>query len=395
MPISPNRRDFLKTGAAAGASLGLGMLPVNARGEAPTGRRVAGERAVAPKRLLVLGGTGFIGPHMVEYALSRGHTVTLFNRGRTNTDLFPDVEKLVGDRNGDLHALEGREWDVVLDNNATLPRWVRQTAQLLKDSAQQYIHVSTISVYAGESMGGSGGRYAEPGSAEEERLRMDEDAKLATLPEGHQGEEVTGQTYGPFKAMAEQEARNAFPGRATIVRPGLIVGPRDRSDRFTYWPVRIDRGGEILVPGDGLDSVQFIDARDLTAWIVRLAEDGITGTFNATGPESRLSMAEMVYGIRAATTAALRFTWVDNAFLREHEVRPWSDLPVWIPSDPLSYVRIDRALQAGLTFRPLAETTRDTIEWHETRPAERRNQLRAGLKPEREAELLAAWHARR
>jgi 2'-hydroxyisoflavone reductase len=392
--MSPNRREFLKTTAAAGATLGVGLVPARAHGQPSADRGTSSGLALHPKRLLILGGTGFIGPHMVEYALSRGHTVTLFNRGRTNTHLFPDVEKLIGDRNDDLRALEGREWDVVLDNHATLPRWVRQTAQLLKNSAEQYVHVSTISVYAGESMDAAGERYAEPGSAEEERMRIHEDSELATLPEGHEGEEVTGQTYGPFKVMAEQAARDAFPGRATVVRPGLIVGPGDRSDRFTYWPVRIDRGGEVLVPGDGLDSVQLIDARDLTAWIVRLAEEGVAGTFNATGPATRLSMAEMLYGIRAATSAPVRFTWVDNAFLSEHEVQPWSDLPVWIPSDPLSYVRIDRALEAGLTFRPLAETSRDTIEWHKTRPEEQRVELRAGLKPEREAELLEAWHSR-
>ncbi|KPJ90723.1 MAG: hypothetical protein AMS18_10170 [Gemmatimonas sp. SG8_17] len=392
--MSSSRRDFLKTAAAAGAILGLVQRPAVAQGQPTTAPGPVAQRTVAPKRLLVLGGTGFIGPHMVEYALSRGHSVTIFNRGRTNTQLFPDVEKLVGDRNDDLRALEGRRWDVVLDNHATLPRWVRQTAQLLKNSAEQYIHVSTISVYDGESTSMGGERDAEPGSAEEDRLRIDEDSNLAMLPEGHEGEEVTGQTYGPFKVMAEQEAQRAFPGRATIVRPGLIVGPGDPTDRFTYWPVRIDRGGDVLVPGDGLDSVQIIDVRDLTEWIVRLAEDGIAGTFNATGPASRLAMAEMVYGIRAATSSPVRFTWVDNGFLADHEVRPWSDMPVWIPADRLSFVRIDRALEKGLTFRPLAVTARDTIDWHQTRPEEQRNSMRTGLKPEREAELLEEWRTR-
>lgn len=387
-----NRRDFLKATAAAGATLGMGLMPAAAR-PATVARRLI-EPASIPKRLLILGGTGFIGPHMVEYALSRGHTVTIFNRGRTNTQLFPNVEKLVGDRNDDLKALEGREWDVVLDNHATLPRWVRQSAQLLKDSAEQYIHVSTISVYDGESTSMGGERDAPPGSAEEDRLRMDEDSKLATLPEDYDGsEQITGQTYGPFKVAAEQEARDAFPGRATIVRPGLIVGPGDPTDRFTYWPVRIDKGGEVLAGGDGLDSVQIIDARDLTSFIVRLAEDGVAGTFNATGPASRLSMAEMLYGIRAVTSTPVKFTWVDNDFIEEQEIRPWGELPVWIPADRLSFVRIDRALEAGLTFLPLAVTARDTIDWHATRPEEQRNELRAGLKPEREAELLAAWHA--
>lgn len=223
-------------------------------------------------------------------------------------------------------------------------------------------------------------------------MRIDENSAVTVLPEGHEGEEVTGRTYGPFKALAEQEARDAFPGRATIVRPGLIVGPGDRSDRFTYWPVRIDRGGEILVPGDGRDEVQIIDVRDLTAWIVRLAEDGIAGTFNATGPQGLLSMSDMVHGIEAVTSAPVTFTWADVDWLREHEVRPWSDMPVWIPGDPQSYVRVDRAVDQGLTFRSLGETSLDTIEWHKTRPEEQQTQLRSGLSPEREAELLRAFH---
>ena len=332
---------------------------------------------------------------MVEYALSRGHEVTIFNRGRTNTHLFPGVEKLVGDRSDNLAALEGRTWDVVLDNHATIPRWVEQSAELLQDAAEQYIHVSTISTYDGQAAGATWPDDLEPGSAAEDRLRVDEDSKLAELSDDYDGSErVTGQTYGPFKVMAEQAARAAFPGRATIVRPGLIVGPGDPTDRFTYWPVRIDRGGEVLAPSHGHDSVQIIDVRDLTAWIVRLAEEGVTGTFNATGPASRLSMTEMLYGIRAVTSTPTQFTWVDLAFLEEHEVRPWSDLPVWLPRDPISFVRVDRAIAAGLTFRPLADTARDTIEWHAGRPEEERNAMKAGLAADREASLLEEWRKR-
>ncbi len=342
-------------------------------------------------RLLILGGTGFIGPHMVEYALERGHEVTLFNRGRTNTHLFPEVERLVGDRNDDVSVLRGREWDVVLDNNATLPSWVRRTAGLLKDSADHYVHVSTLSVYAGTSFAIKPERTVAPGSAEEERRRIHEDSELAVLPDGVEGEKVTGGTYGPFKVLAEEEGGAAFPGRATTVRPGLIVGPGDPTDRFTYWPVRIVGGGDVLVPGDGLDSAQFIDVRDLTGWIVRMAEGQTPGTYNATGPEARLSFAEMVYGIRAATSSAVRFHWVDTDFLQRHGVRAWSDLPVWIPDDPLGYVRIDRAVRQGLTFRPLFETARDTLDWHRSRPEEDRERLRAGLRPAREVELLETW----
>lgn len=377
-----DRRQFIRTTTLAGAALGLAPVAF----ANPSGQSV--EPAAKPMRALVLGGTGFIGPPMVEYLLARGHSVTLFNRGKTNTDLFPQVEKLTGDRNDDLTALEGGKWDVVFDNHATLPRWVRQTAQLLKDSASRYVHVSTISVYAQPDFTLPEDRDAA------EPLRIDEDAPLAQLPEDWDGsEKITGETYGAFKALAEAEAEKAFPGRTTIVRPGLIVGPGDRSDRFTYWPVRVARGGEVLAPGSGNDAVQIIDARDLVRFIVAQAEKDVSGFFNATGPESRLSMAEMLYGIRAVTGGTIRFTWVPADFLEGQGVAPWSDLPVWIPGDPIANVRIDRALAAGLGFRPLAETVRDTLAWHETRPEEQRSSLRAGMIAERESEVLAAWHS--
>lgn len=381
--MSSNRRHFIRNAALAGAAMGLAPVML----ANPAGTSVSA--ASKPKRALVLGGTGFIGPPMVEYLLERGHTVTLFNRGQTRTDLFPGVENLVGDRNDDLEALKGRKWDVVFDNHATLPRWVRQTAQLLKDSASRYIHVSTISVYAEPD-------FTLPDDrAEEERLRLDEDAPLAQLPEDYDGsEEVTGPTYGPFKWMAEAEAEKAFPGRTTIVRPGLIVGPGDPTDRFTYWPLRVDRGGEVLAPGTGRDSTQVIDARDLVRFIVTLAENDESGVFNATGPESRLSMAEMLYGVRAATTGPIDFTWVPADFLEAQGVAPWGDMPCWIPGAPVMNVRIDRALQAGLSFRPLADTVQDTLAWHASLPEERRENLRAGLSAERETEVLAAWHSR-
>ena len=380
--MTTSRRQLIRDALLIGAGLGLTPLAgVGGTGD-PTGP------AVKPLRALVLGGTGFIGPPMVEYLLARGHTVTIFNRGQTNNDLFPSVEKLVGDRSDDLTALEGRSWDVVFDNHATLPRWVRQSAQLLKNSASRYVHVSTISV------------YAEPGFTlpddreEEERLRLDEDAPLAELPEDWDGsEQITGATYGPFKVLAEAEAEKAFPGRATIVRPGLIVGPGDPTDRFTYWPVRIARGGEVLAPGSGRDPVQFVDVRDLVRFIVTLAENDQSGIFNATGPQARLSMAGMLDGIRAAATDPVDFTWVPAAFLEAQGVQPWSDMPCWLPASPIMYVRIDRALAAGLRFRPLNETVRDTLAWNETRPDERRTNLRAGISAEREAEVLAAWHA--
>jgi len=211
---------------------------------------------------------------------------------------------------------------------------------------------------------------------------------------------VTGPLYGPLKVLSERECEKWFPGKTTVVRPGLIVGPNDPTDRFSYWPVRVDRGGEVLCPGTPNDPVQVIDARDLSEFIIRLAEDRVIGTFNATGPRAPLSMAEMIYGCRAAASGSndVRFTWVDQKFLAEQKVNGWSDMPTWLPStgdnQGWSRVSIARALEKGLTFRPLAVTARDTIDWFKTLPAERQGKMLAGLSPEREKAVLAAWHAR-
>lgn len=364
------RRTFLKAVAVVGGGLSLGGS-----------RRLGASQARAPRplRILILGGTGFIGPHQVSYALERGHSLTLFNRGRTAPELFPDVEQLRGDRaTGDLEELGGsREWDVVIDNSATDPRWVRDSAQFLKDRAGQYIFISTQSVYA--SRAGIG---------------MDETAPVGRpdLPK----EEWTG--YGPSKALSEEEAQRAFPGRATIVRPSLIVGPGDGTDRWTYWPVRVHRGGHVAAPGTPRDPMQFIDVRDLCEWLIRLGEDGTAGVFNAVGPEAPLSSAEMLYGIRAVTSTPVSFTWVDADFLREMGVRAWSDMPAWqVPrGSTAGFARMSnaRALAAGLTFRPLADTARDTLEWFLSQTPERQASLGAGLSPERERWLLAAWRVR-
>ena len=338
---------------------------------------IVAQKAAKPLSILILGGTGFIGPHQVRYAVARGHKVTVFNRGKTNPGLFPDIEHLEGDRNGKLDALKGRKWDAVIDNPSTLPRWVRDAAQLLKDSAGQYVFISTLSVYADDS-----------------KPDQDEAAKTIELADPTV-EKVTGETYGGLKALAEKEAEKAFPGKATIVRPGLIVGPGDTSDRFTYWPVRVARGGEVLAPGNPTDPVQFIDARDLGEWTIRLVEQKAFGTFNAMGPSSPLSMAEMLYGIRAVTTADVRFTWVPAEFLEQQKVRPWADMPVWLPpvGETAGFARRSnrRAIAQGLTFRPLADTARATLDWQESRSAEAKAKPRAGLTPEREAEVLAAW----
>jgi 2'-hydroxyisoflavone reductase len=376
--MSISRRGFLQ--ASAVGALGLGLAPRDALGAVRVGR------AATPLRILILGGTGFIGPYQVHHAVARGHRVTVFNRGRAQADLPDSVEHLVGDRNDDLRALEGREWDVVIDNPTTLPKWVADVGAILRDRTRQYVFISTVSVYADNSVAG-----------------MDEDTPLVA----YEGDEdplsltrVTGPLYGPLKALSEREAERWFPGRTTIIRPGLIVGPGDPSGRFTYWPVRIERGGEVLAPGHGGDPVQIIDARDLSEWIIRLVERGDMGTYNAVGPRSELTMAGMLHGIRAVVSGStpVRFTWIDADFLAAHDVRPWQHMPVWVPvgedNAGWSRVSIDRAVADGLTFRPLAVTAADTLRWWHDLPEERRGAPSAfGISAEREAELLAAWRA--
>lgn len=344
--------------------------------------------APRPLRILILGGTGFMGPHQVRYALARGHKLTLFNRGLRPQGWPGAVEELTGDRDtGDLRSLEEREWDVCIDNPTSVPCWVRDIGQVLRGKIGHYVFVSTISVYADAS---------QPG--------RDETAATAV----YNGKDAMAETreslradmslYGPLKARCEQEAARQFPGITTVIRPGLIVGPGDETDRFTYWPVRIVRGGEVLAPGDGSDPVQIIDARDLAEWTIRMAEQQVLGTFNVTGPGYELSMAAMLKGIHAVTAAKAHFTYVATDFLARHNVAPWSDLPVWVPGhgDTAGFARVSiaRAVAAGLTFRPLATTVADTLAWFGSQPEDRRSKLRAGLSAGREAEVLQAWHVR-
>ena len=384
-----NRRDFLKTTAAAGGAVAAGMgsfalTACAAEGDGPAaGSRGAGQPGAArPLRILILGGTGFIGPHQVEYALSRGHEVTLFNRGRTNAHLFPEVEKLVGDRESDLTALEGRSWDAVVDNSATnAPHWVEASANLLKDTCERYIFVSTRSVYADTS-----------------RIPMTSDAPVWTHELAGVEPGAERLPYGLGKALSEQIARDVFGEDRTIVfRPGLIIGPGDPTDRFTYWPVRIHRGGEVLAPGDGTDPVQIIDVRDFGDWLVRMAEAGESGTYNVVGPRTPRPMAELLYGIRAVTTAETTFTWVDTDFAINAGLRPYGEMPVWRPArdGAEGFARFDLTpeVEKGLTFRSLADTTAATLEFHFSRPPERQAEMRAGITAEQEAEVLAMWHA--
>lgn len=380
--MSPTRRDFIRTTGVVGAGLTLGGTVACAGPESDS----AGSDEAPPEslRILMLGGTGFIGPHMVRYAVERGHQVSIFTRGRRQTDLPEGVEQLVGDRNDDHTALEGRTWDVVLDNNAQDYRWVQKSTELLAEATSQYVFVSSISAYALEGFG-----YDRAEDIMREPL-VDEDYDRVAPPEGwRDGDDAP---YGLMKTLSEDIVHAAFPGRGTIVRPGLIVGPGDMTDRFTYWPVRLDEGGEVLAPGDPEHANQVIDQRDLTEWIVRLAENRTTGDFNATGPGERLSMGSMLDQIGSAIETPYELAWVPESFLEEQGVAPWSDLPAWIPGDPLMYVDVRDAVAAGLTFRPLAMTTRDTLEWDKTRPAEERANRRFGMSREREREVLAAWH---
>jgi len=341
---------------------------------------------MAPKTILILGGTGFIGPNTVDYAVARGHRVTILTRGRSQTKVG-DVEHLIGDRDSDLSALAGRKWDVVLDNNARDYRWVERSIKALKDSVGHYLFVSSISAYKTGAMG-----YQFKDRVLSKPIITEDSERFAPPAEWKPGDVAP---YGLTKALSENLCHAAFPGRTTIVRPGLIVGPTDPTDRFTYWPVRIDEGGEVLAPGNPDHAAQIIDQRDLTEWIVRLAETGTMGDFNATGPTGRMSIAEMLYGIRAVTAAPVSFTWVPESFLEEQKASPWSDIPAWSPGEPLMYVDVSRAVAAGLTFRTLADTARDTLAWDKARPAAERAKRAAGMSRAREKELLAAWRARR
>lgn len=381
------RREFMQRSSVALGSLGFVHMSAFPGSMREAAERAEHTRRAEPLNILILGGTGFIGPYQVRYAIARGHKVTVFNRGRRQAGLPESVQHLQGDRDtGDVTALKGKHYDVVIDNPTSLPFWVRDAGQALKGNTDHYMFISTISVYP---------HYKTPG--------MDENYELAAYTGAEDPmtiKRVTGPLYGPLKVLSERECEKWFPGKVTIIRPGLIVGPNDPTDRFTYWPVRIDRGGEVLAPGTGGDPNQVIDARDLSEFIVRLAEERVLGTFNATGPRASMSMAEMVYGIRAATSGNndLKFTWVDAKFLEANTVRGWSDMPTWVPptADNAGWARVSiaRALEKGLTFRPLAVTARDTIDWFATLPADRRAKMLAGITSEREKELLQKWHTR-
>jgi 2'-hydroxyisoflavone reductase len=338
-------------------------------------------------KILILGGTVFLGRYLIEAALARGHEVSLFNRGRHDPESYPEVEKLRGDRAGDLAALRGRRWDAVIDTSGYLPRHVRASAELLADAAGQYTFISSVSVYSDFA----------PGMDETAPVEMPADGQLKEAEAIEAGERVTGMTYGslygPLKVGCEQAAEAAMPGRVLTIRPGLIVGPHDYSDRFTYWVHRVAEGGEVLAPGRPERQVQFIDVRDLAEWVLRTIEANRTGIFNVKGPDYPLTMGRLLEECRTVSGSDARLTWVSEHFLLESAVKPWTEMPLWIPEDydQSRYVEFGKALAAGLTFRPLAETVRDTLAWDRTRLPD--EIWRAGLKREREAGLLRRWRA--
>jgi len=354
-----------------------------AAGALPAGAQQPQAAAPRPMHLLILGGTGFVGPHQVRYALSRGHKVTLFNRGRRPKDWPAEVEELTGDRDtNDYASLQGRRFDVCIDNPSAVPHWVRDAAAVLKGQVGHHLFVSTLSVYASN---------AEPGADETAaRERYSGDDRYAETMASLRKNMAL---YGPLKAACEDEVLAQYgAAHCAIVRPGLIVGPGDETDRFTYWPLRVLRGGPTLVPPRA-DPVKFVDARDLAEWTVRLAEARATGAFNAMGPAAPLGMGEMLDTLRSALGAQAAWVEASADWLAKENVAPWADLPVWLPGqgETAGFHRRSnaRAVAAGLQFRPLADTARDTVAWWQSLDEKRRNApLRAGLPPAREAELL-------
>ncbi len=322
-------------------------------------------------RILILGGTGFIGPHQVEAALGRGHEVTLFNRGKTSTTQTPGVETLIGDRETDLSALKGRKWDAVIDNSRDQPGWVRKSTSLLKGSVNHYLYVSSISAYADFS-----------------QININEEASLHPPSVDGKGH------YGMLKVRSEELVQDTFPTSHTILRPGLIVGPGDPTDRFTYWPVRIERGGDVLAPGSPTTPTQFIDARDLAIWTIRAMEEQHLGIYNLTGPNPPLTMGTFLETIERTVSSDARLVWVDTSFLEKRDIQLVSAFPLWVPSESESRgftsIDISKALASGLTFRSLESTILDTLAWYRSQ-SHRDEKLKAGLSEEKEAAILKEW----
>jgi len=336
-------------------------------------------------KILILGGTVFLGCHLIEAALAGGHEVTLFNRGRHNPDSYPEVEKLRGDRSGNLGALHRRQWDAVIDTCGYVPGVVRKSAELLAEVAEHYTFISSCSVYAKFELAGTD-ENASVATITSEQL-----SEAEKIDTGDRATALTyGKMYGALKVLCEQAAEDAMPGRVLSVRAGLLVGSHDYSDRFTYWVHRVAQGGEVLAPGQPGRRVRVLDARDLARWIIRMTEIRQTGIYNATGEEG-LTMGRLLEECRAVSGSAATFTWASDQFLLDHKVGAWSEMPLWLPEEynGIFHVNNDKAIAAGLTFRPLAETIRDTLIWDATRSSN--IERRAGLTREREQELLEGY----
>lgn len=382
MTTSASRRRFL-SGCAA---LPWATLACNrASAPATTTPPLAEQPTITPKpdkpkapSLLVLGGTGFLGPHVVEAALAKQWEVTLFNRGKTRPELFPNVEKLQGDRDGKLDALRGRSWDAVVDTSGYVPRIVGDSAKLLADAVEQYVFISSISAYASFS-----------------KVGIVETDPVATMPDPTV--ERVMEFYGALKALCEAKAEEIMPGRVTNVRPGYIVGPGDPTDRFTYWPVRIAKGGDVVAPGKPTDPIQFIDVRDLAKWIVGAIENKHLGIYNLCGPREPMPMGAFLDTCIQVTGSDAKITWIDTPFLEAQKVELGGDTPIWTPSEGeyagFGNVSNAKAIATGLEFHDPKATIEDTLAYWKSLPEPRQKTLRAGWLPQREAEVLAAFRA--
>ena len=368
--MSHNRRQFIKAGAL-GAAASIAGMPQMA---------VADEKTFKSLDILILGGTGFLGPHMVREALRRGHNVTLFNRARSNTGLFPDLETIKGDRDNGLDGLKGRSWDAVLDNSGYVPRHVQDSAQLLAAKTDRYVYTSTVSVYA------------------DFHIHNLESSPLATIAD-ETVEEVTGETYGPLKALCEKRAASEIaPDKLTVIRPTYVCGPGDHTDRFSYWPIRTRKGGEMIWPGKPGDVIQIIDVNDLANFTLDTVDHNISGIFNAVNPAGKYTMADLLEDSQAVSGTTVEPLWASEEFLYENDLAGSRSIPIWSPTGGENggsgTFSGEAARAVGLHNRPERETARNVLTWWDAQSEERRADMKAGLAPDREAELIAALNAK-
>ena len=375
--MDKQRRRIIQAGLVGGAAIAAGCAPGEVTEKECPAEPSAPQK---PLKILILGGTGYIGPHMVREALRRGHQVTLFNRGRRAKDLFPDLETRIGDRDGQLDSLNGGQWDAVIDNSGYVPRHVRDSASLLKSAAPYYLFISSVSAYA---------RFD---------VELDEDSPLATI-EDETVEEITGETYGALKVLCEKAVAEVYGAEnCSVLRPTYICGPGDTTDRFSYWPVRVSRGGEMLLPESPDSPIQIIDVRDLASFVVRCVERRTSGIYNTVTPRGEYTLGKVIDDSQAVSGTQISPVWMDLDFIAENQLVEKGEIPTWAPSTgPESKWALasgERAAAAGMETRPIRETIRGILDWWQTLPEERRSNMRAGMNPEREAELIAAWKAR-